>query len=112
MVRVPERMQVMSETIIVALITSLLGSSVTNLIIFFINRHDSKKESDSKVSDMVLGLAHDRLLIICMEYIKKGHISAEEFDDLNRYLYIPYRNLGGNGTVEKLFNEVSKLPTN
>ena len=31
-------------------------------------------------------------------------------DSLYNYLYLPYKELGGNGTAERMLNEVKKLP--
>ena len=47
---------------------------------------------------------------ICERYIERGYITQEEYDSLYNYLYIPYKELGGNGTAERMVNEVKKLP--
>lgn len=59
---------------------------------------------------MLLGLAHDRLVYLCLIYIDRGGITKEEFENIDKYLYEPYKELGGNGTVTKLMDEVKKLP--
>lgn len=69
-------------------------------------RRDKK---DAK-TQMILGLGHDRLVFLCMHYIDRGWISNDEYEDLIKYLYNPYKAMKGNGTVEKLMNEVKKLP--
>lgn len=58
---------------------------------------------------MLLGLGHDKLLYLCRKYLSKGQISAEQHENL-LYLYRPYRELGGNGTIEHLMGEINKLP--
>lgn len=97
-------------TIIVALITALSGSGVTGFIMFLINRHDQKKGSQAKISQMLLGLGHDRIMTLGEKYEDRGYITIEEFDDFNTYLYTPYRELGGNGTGEEIFNRIKALP--
>ena len=57
-----------------------------------------------------MGLGHDRLVYLCMRYIERGWVSSDEYEDLNKYLYSPYTEMGGNGTVKKLMSEVQKLP--
>lgn len=73
---------------------------------FLQTRYD-KKNSTSK---MLLGLAHDRIMYLCMRYIDQGYITATELENLNRYLYVPYKELGGNGTAEALIKVVMALP--
>ena len=45
-----------------------------------------------------------------LEYIQQGWISKDDYENLHDYLYIPYRNMGGNGTAERVMKEVEKLP--
>lgn len=67
-------------------------------------------DSKSASREMLLGLGRDKLISKCHEYIDQGWISVEELADLEKYLYTPYRKLGGNGTGEILFEKVNKLP--
>lgn len=69
-------------------------------------KHDAK---DVKTK-MLLGIAHDRLVFLTLSYIDRGNITKEEFENIYNYLYSPYKELGGNGTVTRLMNEVEKLP--
>ena len=39
-----------------------------------------------------------------------GYIEVEELVDLKKYLYEPYRKLGGNGAGEMIMAKVEKLP--
>lgn len=101
-------------TILAAVIAGLLGSGVCSIVLYFIQRHDKKKDEKcgemTKQSDMLRGLAHDRIIYLCRAYIKRGSITSSELENLNTYLYDPYSALHGNGTAEKLKNEVNKLP--
>nr|DAU72732.1 MAG TPA: holin protein [Caudoviricetes sp.] len=58
----------------------------------------------------MLGLAHDRIVNLCMIYLDRGYILKDEYDDLVKYLIKPYSAFGGNGLAEKLFEEVKELP--
>lgn len=102
-------------TIVTAVISSLGGGGIVSLITFFVTRHDKKKEkeeaNDTAQSKMLMGLAHDRILHICDGYVKRGYVTTEEYDDLEKYLYIPYTLLGGNGTAERALEKVKELPT-
>lgn len=62
-------------------------------------------------SRLLLGLAYRSIVESSERYIARGYISVDEYDELNRYLYEPYKAMGGNGTAAKLMEEVKKLPT-
>lgn len=90
--------------IMLSVVAAVLGSN--GLWAFLQAKRDKK---DAK-TNMILGLGHDRIVCLCMHYIDRGWISNDEYEDLNKYLYTPYRDMGGNGTVERLMAEVKKLP--
>lgn len=73
----------------------------------WLQTRSSKKDSTSK---MLLGLGHDRILYLCGRYIDQGYITLAELENLNKYLYVPYKEMGGNGTVERLMEVVKSLP--
>lgn len=63
------------------------------------------------LQDKVLrGLAHDRIITLGEQYLARGDITKDEYENLHDYLFVPYKNLGGNGTAEKMMKEVEKLP--
>ena len=88
----------------VTIIISVLGSS--GLWAFLQKRAEAK---DAK-TQMILGLGHDRIIFLCEQYIKKQSITHDEYENLYEYLYKPYKAMGGNGTAERLMEEVKKLP--
>lgn len=67
------------------------------------SQHDAQTQ-------LMLGLAHDRIVHLCMNYLDRGYILKDEYDDLVKYLIKPYSAFGGNGLAEKLFGEVKELP--
>lgn len=96
------------------IILSILGSSsLTSFIMFLINRRDSikenKKADTSARAKMLIGLGHDRILDITDKIIKRGGITLKEKRNL-RYLYEPYKELGGNGDCEIGYDVCLKLP--
>lgn len=70
----------------------------------------ARREKKDAKTKMLLGLGHDRIISLSMRYIERGWITQDEYEDLNKYLYSPYREMGGNGTVERLMTEIRKLP--
>jgi hypothetical protein len=74
----------------------------------FMQKRSEKKDAKFQ---MILGLGHDRIKYLCEQHIKNGWISTGDYEDLYKYLYVPYKAMGGNGTVEKLMEEIKKLPS-
>lgn len=74
---------------------------------YIFQRKDSK---DTAEAEMLKGLAHDKICHLGESYIRRGHITKDEYENLNDYLFTPYKKLGGNGTADKVMREVEKLP--
>lgn len=74
---------------------------------------NEKQEKTQKQLDThgsaIAGLEHDRILHICKGYLKQGHISLEDYDDINKYLYEPYQKLGGNGTAKDVMERLKTI---
>ncbi len=73
----------------------------------WIQRRGEKKDARTK---LLLGLAHDRILSLCEEYLRRGSISRAEYENLDKYLYKPYIEYGGNGTAKHMKARVDNLP--
>ena len=111
--KVKERMS--TESIILTIVGAVFASSgLWTLILYLIQRKDKKKDKEDEVLDhqsqMLLGLGHDRIIYLGTKYIEEGSISENQFENLNKYLYEPYKKLGGNGTAEKIMEDVKSLP--
>ena len=58
---------------------------------------------------MIIGLGHDRIVYLGMKYLERGDwITQDEYENLYEYLYKPYAKLGGNGSAERIMDEVNK----
>lgn len=98
----------MRPEIIIALITSVFASTgLWSFVSWAVQRKAEKKDN---LTRLVLGLAHDRIVYLCIKYIKAGSITKNEYEDLIKYLFDPYEACGGNGTAKRLIEEVKKLP--
>lgn len=89
--------------IIITTIGSILASS--GLWTFVTSR---RNKTDYK-TDMLIGLGHDRIVYLGMTYIERGWILQDEYENLNDYLYKPYKALGGNGSAERVMDGVRQL---
>lgn len=90
--------------IVLTIFTSVLASS--GLWAFLGSRWDRH----SAQKEMLIGLGHDRIMYLGMRYIDRGWITQDEYENLNTYLYEPYKKLGGNGSALRVMQEVNKLP--
>ena len=90
--------------IVLTVFSSVLASS--GLWTFLQKRAERK---DVK-TEMLIGLAHDRILYLGMQYIERGWITQDEYENLYEYLYKPYEKLGGNGSAKRVMSEINKLP--
>lgn len=91
---------------IVTIVCSVLASS--GLWAFIAKRSD---RMDAK-TELLMGIAHDRIVFLGMSYINRGYITQDEYENLCTYLYGPYKKVGGvsNGSAERVMNEVDNLP--
>jgi hypothetical protein len=89
---------------LITIVCAVLGSS--GVWAFLQKRSESK---DAK-TEMLIGLAHDRIIYLGMEYVKRGYITKDEYENLMDYLYKPYEKLGGNGSAARVIEECKKLP--
>ena len=99
------------EAIIIAAIGAGAGlsASVVSLVTFLISRADKKSSKRTAESDINMSLGHDWIVFLGTKDDKKGYITKDEYENLHEYLYKPYLELGGNGTAQKIMNEVEKL---
>lgn len=97
--------------ILLPIITTILASSGFWM---FIQKHEERKAAEQKQDNaetqLLVGLAHDRIIFLGMCYIERGWVSQDEYENLSTYLYEPYRKLGGNGSAQRIMEAVNKLP--
>ena len=102
------------ELILTIFLATLGSSGLWTLVLYFVQRKDKKRDKEDEELcnqlQMLLGLGHDIIVYFGKKYIEKGYVTDTEFENLNKYLYEPYLKLGGNGTAEKIMNDVKKLP--
>lgn len=90
----------MKTDIIITILVSVMAS--TGFWAFLTNVAN-RKSANTKLT---LGLAHDRIMELCLKYLERGWMTTGEYDNLYNYLYVPYEKCGGNGTAARLMKEV------
>ena len=73
----------------------------------WLTKRSEKKDIRTQV---LIGLAHDRIIYLGMKYIEHGFVTRDEYENLNDYLYKPYKEMGGNGSAKRVMLEVDRLP--
>ena len=68
------------------------------------------REKKDARTQMLIGLAHDRIVFLGEKYIDQGWISSSDYENIHDYLYKPYHKMGGNGSAERVMEGVKKLP--
>jgi len=92
------------DTIVITVITAVFASTgFWAFVTGFLDRKSAQKE-------LLVGLAHDRIIYLGGLYLERGSITKDEYENLHDYLYKPYAKLGGNGTAQKVMEDVKKLP--
>lgn len=74
------------------------------------DRMDQHEKDLKLVKAMSLGSLYDRAKFLGEAYIKRGHITLQEFADYKKYIYGPYHEGGGDGTIDKIMTEIEELP--
>jgi len=57
-----------------------------------------------------MGIAYEHIMTFGVAYIRRGWATRDEYEELRKYFFEPYKALGGNGSAERVMNEVEKLP--
>ncbi len=95
----------MTEMILTIVISVVGSGGLWSVVQWWLTTKHTKETASDKA---LKALLHDRLYQGCTDILDRGEVSVEEYDNL-KYLYLPYRELGGNGTCEKLMHEVDTM---
>lgn len=63
-----------------------------------------------KMKNTMLGVTYVNIVRTCEYWIERGWVEQDDLRDIERYLFDPYREWGGNGTAERLFTQACALP--
>ena len=93
----------LAEYILTIVVTAMASSGFWAFLQSISNKKDARLE-------LLIGLAHDRIVSTGKYYIDRGWLTYDEYEDFLNYLYKPYTHFGGNGLAERVMKEVSALP--
>jgi len=85
---------------IVTILCSVIASSgFWAFIQRFMDKNDASKQ-------LLIGLAHDRIMWLGTQYIERGWMTTDEYENFRVYLYEPYEASGGNGSAKRIMQEI------
>lgn len=84
-------------------VTALLGSSG---IWAWAKTRTARNDSEDR---LLLGVARTQLVQQGREYLKRGYITMDEYEEYEDH-YKLYSDLGGNGLARRIFEQVDDLP--
>lgn len=94
------------ETILKWAVTFILGT----IIGFVSSQFKKEKRKNTAIENAVQSLLRNELIRRYREYEIKGEISILDKENVE-HMFEEYRNLGGNGTVAKMYEDLLELPT-
>lgn len=71
-----------------------------------------KSEGKDATTRLLMGIAYEHIMTYGIGYINRGWVTKDEYEELTKYFFNPYKELGGNGVAERVMNEVNNLPFN
>lgn len=103
----------MLEQIIIYLITTALGIAlgfVTSKLKKNKEKDEKEKKKEEAIELGVQALLRNEIIRRYREFESKGEISILDQENLDE-MFVQYQNLGGNGTVKKMMNDLYELKT-
>lgn len=101
----------MSDINILQMILSYLIPTILGGILGFISTKLKKnKKKDLAIEQGVQALLRNELIRRYREFESKGEISILDKENLEE-MFVQYQNLGGNGTVKKMMEDLLELKT-
>ena len=100
----------MDSTLIIAILSIVFGSSVITTILNRIFAKRDRKQAEESAERIALRLLmKSRIRDLCLKYIEKGWIYADEYEDLLAMWENYHYDLGGNGYLDHLMEAVKEL---
>lgn len=88
----------------------LLGTISTALISYVKSKYSKDRKKEIAIENGVQALLRNELVRRYREYKIKGEMTILDRENIE-HMYTEYINLGGNGTVKELMDELLDVPT-
>ena len=104
-------MEIIGETILKWFITFALGTIIGFIGTLLKKEKQKNKEMEKKdkaIENAVQALLRNELIRRYREYKTKGEMTILDKENID-HLYTEYKNLGGNGTVKELYEDMEEI---
>jgi hypothetical protein len=88
-------------------ITSLVTLGASSGFWAYLQHKDRAKAATTR---LLMGVAYNTITTYGIAYIDRGWVTKDEYEELDKYFFTPYKALGGNGVAERIMNDVKRLP--
>lgn len=88
---------------------TLLAAFIVYIVGFLAGKYKNLAKKQNAIECGLIAILRDRISQMYYYYMEKGYISQHSLESLNS-MYKAYKSLGGNGTADKLYNELIHLP--
>ncbi len=88
----------------------ILFGLVCSGMLYILKKIYALRKRQKAVEQGVQALLRNELIRRYREYEEKGEISIIDMENIE-HMFKEYRNLGGNGTVAKMYEDLLELPT-
>lgn len=95
------------ETWLQLALTSLVTLGASSGFWAFLQHKDKERAATTK---LLMGMAYDVITTRGISHIQRGSVTKDEYEELLKYFYVPYKELGGNGVAERVIKDVERLP--
>ncbi|ASU03941.1 hypothetical protein SEA_FRODOSWAGGINS_28 [Streptomyces phage FrodoSwaggins] len=95
------------ETWLQLVLTSLVTLGASSGFWAYLQHKDRARSATTR---LLMGMAYDTITTLGIAYIERGWVTKDEYEELRKYFFEPYKALGGNGVAERIMGEVSRLP--
>lgn len=100
----------MEKEIILIILRYIIPACLGGLIGFLSTKLKARKKKDIAIEEGVQALLRNELIRRYREYKTKGEMTILDRENIEA-MFKQYKNLGGNGTVKELMNELLEVPT-
>lgn len=92
------------------ILSYLLPTVLGGVVGFIFTKLKKNKKKDLSIEQAVQALLRNELIRRYREYKAKGEMTILDRENIEA-MFKQYKNLGGNGTVKELMNELLEVPT-
>ena len=88
----------------------VVTTGLATLAVWVKQKLKTTKNRQDAINDGVKAILHDRIYQAHGYYTRLGYCPLEDKKNIE-YLFVTYRNLGGNGTGQRAYEDIMALPT-